>query len=79
MSEPVHIHHSCSPGLTMEDVKVEDITNGMGQHYFKATSKIGSIFGAEVEVELSAIGLTREIALIRLQEEQRQLYESLWA
>lgn len=75
----ITIHEDCQPGLTMEGVRVEEIRNAHGQHYWKAVAQIGSIFGSEVEGELTGIGRTRERALERLAQEQKRLYESLWA
>ena len=79
MSEPIKCFHCCHPGLIMDGIDVKEITNSMGQHYFKATSKIGYIFGYEVEGELTGIGTTRDMALARLASEREKLYESLWA
>jgi len=74
----LHIHYDCQPGLIMDGVIIEEINNAHGQHYFKVRSKIGYIFGSEVEGELSAIGATKEQALERLAEERKRLYDSLW-
>jgi hypothetical protein len=76
MSHYVHIDKE--PGLTMNEAVVEEINNCHGQHYWKATSQIGSLFGQPVEGELVGIGKTREIALARLAEERAKLYDSLW-
>lgn len=73
------IHEDCNIGLQMEGAVVKEIHNAHGQHYWKATSKIGTIFGSEVEGEIVGIGATREQALERLKEETRKLAESLWA
>jgi hypothetical protein len=72
----MHIDHN--PGLTMEGVVFQEIGNH-GQPCWKATAQIGTIFGAEVEGELTGIGPTKEIAMERLNEEKRKLHESLWA
>lgn len=72
-------HQSFSPGLQMEETEIQEITNAHGQHYWKAVAKIGAIFGAEVEGQITGIGSTREAALARLAEERKKLYESLWA
>ena len=70
---------SCSPGMTISEVVVEEIHNCHGQHYFKATATIGSVFGAEVEgSELIGIGRTRELAMERFERAFREAYESLW-
>lgn len=74
----IYQFHSCTPGLTMEGAVIEEITNAHGQHYFKATAQIGTIFGSEVEGELTGIGSTREKALEKLAQEQHKLHESLW-
>lgn len=63
----------------MHGATVEEIHNAHGQHYFKASADIGSIFGYEVHGGIDAIGPTREIALERLKEKRKHLYESLWA
>lgn len=78
MSEHDHgSFHCCSPGLTVDGATVQEINNAHGQHYFKATAKIGSIFGAEVEGEIKSIGATREQALERLEQDRKNLYELL--
>lgn len=73
------MHMDCQPGLIMDGTKVVEIRNAHGQHYWKATARIGSIFGADVEGELNGIGRTKEQALQRLEEERKKLYESMWA
>lgn len=80
MSEPVHIHQCCTPGLTMDGAVLEHIRNPNSRHghYWKATARIGSIFGSEVEGELVGYGQTQEQALQRLSEERHKLHESLW-
>lgn len=75
----IQIHEDSNIGLTMANTSVEEITNSHGQHYFKASAPIGTIFGAEVHGSLEGIGATREMALHRLEEEKRKLAESLWA
>lgn len=50
-----------------------------GKPCWKATEKIGSIFGTEVDGECCGIGATKQKALERLREDQRRLAESLWA
>lgn len=72
------IHIDKEPGLTMEGVVFEEMPNH-GMPCWKATAQIGTIFGAKVEGELVGIGKTKELALAHLQEEQRRLYESLFA
>lgn len=74
----IQIHEDCQPGLTMEGITFELCPNH-GHPCWKATAQIGSIFGAEVEGQLVGIGKTKEIAVERLQKEQKKLYESLWA
>lgn len=74
-----HIHFDCHPGLVMEGTKVVEIHNAHGQHYWKATEQIGSIFGSEVEGELEAYGRTKEETLERLAVKRRELHDSLWA
>lgn len=66
---------TCSQiGLTVDGANVVE-ANGT----WIATAKIGSIFGQEVEGELRGVGLTREAALTKLAEAQRDLADSLWA
>ena len=66
---------TCSQvGLTMNPTTVVE-SGGT----WIATARIGSIFGAEVEGELRGVGLTREAALAKLEEAQRDLADSLWA
>lgn len=82
MNQPdIFYHESKSPGLTMDGVTFEHVVNPNSRSgaYWTATAKIGSIFGADVEGELTGIGTTREMALARLDEERKKLYESLWA
>lgn len=80
MTEPIQIHESCSPGLTMKGVELEQIDNPNSRtgHFWKATSKIGTIFGSEVEGHLEAYGKTKELAIENLNAERKKLYESLW-
>jgi len=75
----ISIHTDKEPGLTMQGVTVERVENCGGTFYFKAKAQIGSIFGQPVEGEVVGIGKTKELALTRLAEEQKKLYESLWA
>lgn len=70
--------HCCTPGLTTEGAVVTEVNTAHGQHFWKAVAKIGTIFGSEVEGEISAIGSTKEQALEHLAEERRKLHESLW-
>jgi len=74
----LHIHYDCHPGLTMERAVVTEINNAHGQHYWKAVEQIGTLFGYEVDGEISAIGTTKEQCLARLAEERKKLHESLW-
>jgi hypothetical protein len=76
--ENLQIHMDCQPGLQMDGVTWEQLPNH-GQPCWRATQKIGSIFGSEVDGELHGIGATKDVALERLAEERRQLHESLWA
>lgn len=72
--------HQCQTvGLTMENAVVTEHHNAHGQHYWKAVAQIGTIFGSEVDGELSGYGRTKEQALERLQQERIKLHESLWA
>jgi hypothetical protein len=75
--EPPHMH-CCSSGLTMDDTVIEEVHNAHGQHYWKATAQIGTIFGSEVQGELVGIGATKESALEKLKQERHKLHESIW-
>lgn len=78
MSEPINAFVCKSPGMVNGDITVVEITNAHGQHYFKATQPIGSLFGQEVHGCCSGIGRTKEQALQRLAEDKKKLNESLW-
>jgi hypothetical protein len=68
--------YACSEvGMTMEGTHINQLADGS----WKATAKIGTIFGAEVEGELTGIGPTKALALAALSEERQNLNESLWA
>lgn len=73
------VHIDTQIGLVMDGVTVVELPNALGGTYWKATAPIGSIFGSPVHGECKGIGATREQALQRLKEDQRQLAESLWA
>lgn len=62
----------------MENPIIEEIHNAHGQHYWKATAQIGSIFGAEVEGQLVGIGTSEQKSLEHLDRERHKLAESLW-
>ena len=62
----------------MEGTRLEEIYNAHDQYYWKATAKIGSIFGSKVEGELTGIGPTKEKALERLAQEQKNLHDSMF-
>ena len=79
MSEAFSAFVCKSPGMVNGTTVVEEHNTVNGQHYFKAVQPIGSLFGQEVEGDLTAYGATREIALQRLDDERQQLYQSLWA
>jgi hypothetical protein len=80
MSDEIQVHIDKSPGLTMKGVKFEHVVNPNSRSgkYWIAKANIGTIFGSEVEGELKGIGTTKEKALERLHQEQKELYESLW-
>jgi hypothetical protein len=65
-------------GVATDGVKLEEIHNNMGQHYWKATTTELYIFGYKVDGELVGIGETKEEALKRLEIEKQSLAESLW-
>ena len=76
---PIQIHEDINIGLTMDAPDVREISDGLGGKCFVAVAQIGSIFGSEVDGELRGIGRTREIAIERLKQEQKNLADSLWA
>lgn len=78
MSESINAFVCKSPGMVNGDITVVEITNAHGQHYFKATQPIGSLFGHEVHGELSGLGHTREQALENMAKDRQNLYNSLW-
>lgn len=78
MSDNIIIHIDCTPGLTMGGLKLEEIHSANGQHYWKAVEQIGTLFGSEVDGEISAIGPTREKCLENLDKERQELHDSLW-
>lgn len=75
----IQFHVDQNIGLTMREPRVAELPNALGGTYWKATAPIGSIFGSEVEGECVGIGATREQALERLAEDEKNLAESLWA
>lgn len=78
--ENIHAFCCSNIGITMDgDIKIEEIRNEHGQHYFKASQEIGTIFGSEVDGAIEAIGASKQQALERLKEEQKKLADSLWA
>ena len=74
----VTCHTDKHPGMVTEEAVITEVTNDMGQHYWKAVAPVGSLFGQEVEGELTGIGQTKDEALRRLADERSKLYESLW-
>ena len=75
----IQIHEDTHVGLTMGNINVRETSDGLGGTCWIATSPIGSIFGSPVHGECKGIGRTKEQALERLKEDQRNLSESLWA
>ena len=71
-------HIDDQPGMTMQGIKLTQITPTHQPPYWKAEQEIGTLFGAEVDGGISAIGRTKEEALEHLKEERRKLHESLW-
>lgn len=61
-------------GMTMDETRIEQLSDGS----WRASAKIGSIFGAEVEGELNGTGATEEEARQALLKERRNLNDSLW-
>lgn len=74
MNQDSHSITCSHVGLTMDGANVVEASGT-----WIATAKIGSIFGQEVEGELRGVGQTREAALAKLAEAQRDLADSLWA
>ena len=62
-------------GMTMGETKLEQRPDGT----WRASTPIGSLFGAKVEGECEGIGPTKESALAALAEDRRKLNDSLWA
>lgn len=73
----IQVHIDKHPGLVMEGITVKEHPNH-GKPCFVATSKIGSLFGCEVDGEIKGIGRTEAEAIERLGKEREKLYESLW-
>lgn len=76
MPEPLDNSYAvtCSHvGLTMNNAVVVEAGGT-----WIATARIGSIFGSEVEGELRGVGQSREAALAKLAEAQKDLADSLW-
>lgn len=78
MNQPITAFVCKSPGMVNGDITVVEINNAHGQHYFKATQPIGSLFGHEAQGELTGLGRTKEQALEHLAQDREKLYESLW-
>lgn len=72
--------HECGTiGLTMGEARAKEILNAHGQRYWKATAKIGALFGSAVEGgDLEGIGRTQEEAIERLHNATVEFHESLW-
>lgn len=62
-------------GMTMEAETIKQLPDGS----WLASAKIGSIFGSEVDGELSGTGPTREVAMAALKQCRKDLNDSLWA
>jgi hypothetical protein len=67
--------HCDSPGLTTDEPILTQLAGGE----WLAESKIGSIFGSEVEGFIRGVGPTKEAALAALAIDRSNLYESMWA
>lgn len=61
-------------GMTMDETHVEQLPDTR----WRARAKIRTIFGSEVEGELTGEGATKEEALAALAKERYELSESLW-
>ena len=73
--------HECGTiGLQMNKPHTQFITNGMGQRYWKATAKIGALFGhvPDISGDLEGIGRTEREALERLHNATVEFHESMW-
>ncbi len=73
--EPIQCFIDSEIGMTMEREKVKQLPDGS----WLASAKIGTIFGSEVEGELSGTGPTKEVALQALKQARKDLNDSLWA
>lgn len=60
--------------MTMEETRIEQLPNGT----WKASAEIGTLFGVEVQGELTGLGATKEEALSQLAKERSDLSESMW-
>lgn len=72
--ETISAHCCTEIGMTMEGTTVTQSPDGT----WRASAKIGTIFGSEVEGECVGVGPTREAALEALDKDRRNLSESLW-
>lgn len=73
--EPIQYHLDSEIGMTMGDTTVIQLPDGT----WKATCRIGTLFGYEVEGECGGTGATKEAAIEALEKDRRNLNESLWA
>lgn len=74
-TEPITYFQDSEIGMTMEAETIKQLPDGS----WLASAKIGSIFGSEVDGELTGKGATKEEALKALKQERKELNDSLWA
>lgn len=67
------------PGLVVDGVIFERHENVGGTFYWKAIQPVTHLFGSVVDAApLEGIGKTQELALQRLEQARKELYESIW-
>lgn len=74
MSQEFQAFVDSEVGMTMGNTMIEHTPEGL----FKITMQIETIFGAEVDGQISGVGRTLAEAKINLAEERRRLNDSLW-
>lgn len=72
--EDVYVHTDKEVGITMGKTVVAEREDGT----WLASCPIGTIFGSEVEGEITGVGKTREEALVELDKSRKKLNDSLW-
>lgn len=73
--EPIQCFIDSEIGMTMGEETVKQLPDGS----WIATCPIGTLFGSEVEGQVSGTGSTKEVALSALKQARKDLNDSLWA